>query len=267
MAEFPWGVTGSYPEMYEALAVPAFFRRFAEDLVDRAAPAPGERILDVACGTGVVSRLIAERELGPERLTALDLTPAMLDVARAAPHAEAVEWTQGDAQDLGFEDGSFDLVLSQQGLQFVPDGEAAAREMHRVLGDDGRALVACWAGTDSQPLFSEFVSVLDAHAPDFAAAAQMPFSMTGDRLAGMFEAAGFREVELTEHEDVGTWPSAEQFVRTFRDGTPISLLLGTLEPEAVQGISRDAEERVGAHAQPDGSLRGPMRTHIVSARR
>lgn len=266
MAEFPWGEAGSYPETYEALAVPAFFRRFAEDLVDRAAPAPGERVLDVACGTGVVSRLIAERDLGTARLTALDLTPAMLEVARSAPHGEAVEWVHGDAQQLGFEDGAFDVVMSQQGLQFVPDGEAAAREIRRVLGDGGRALAACWTGTEDQPLFHEFVAALDAHAPDLAGAARMPFSMTADRLGSLFEAAGFREVELAEHEDDGVWSSADQFVRTFRDGTPVSLLLASLDAGLVRRISDEVEERVAAHAQPDGSVRGPMRTYVAIAR-
>lgn len=267
MADFPWGVAGSYPEMYEALAVPAFFRTFAEDLVDRAAPVAGERVLDVACGTGVVARLVAERAVGPARLTALDLTPAMLDVARRAPHAEAVDWVQGDAQDLPFEDAAFDVVLSQQGLQFVPDGDAAVGEMHRVLADGGRALVACWAEPESQPLFAEFLAVLAEHAPDVAGAARMPFSMTAERLGGLFEAAGFREVEVTDHADDGTWPSAEQFVRTFRDGTPVSLMLAGSDPELVQRVSEEAEQRVAVHAEADGTLRGPMRTHLVVARR
>lgn len=267
MADFPWGVAGSYPEMYEALAVPAFFRTFAEDLVARASPATGERVLDVACGTGVVARLVAERDVAPARLTALDLTPAMLEVARGAPFAEAVEWVQGDAQELPFEDGAFDVVLSQQGLQFVPDGEAAAREMHRVLADGGRALVACWAEPETQPLFAEFLAVLDEHAPDIAGAARMPFSMTADRLGGLFTAAGFREVEVTDHADDGAWPSAEQFVRTFRDGTPVSLMLAGQDPELVQRVSEETERRVAGHAADDGTVRGPMLTHLVVARR
>jgi ubiquinone/menaquinone biosynthesis C-methylase UbiE len=267
MAELPWGPAGSYPQTYEALAVPAFFRPFAEDLVDRAALASGERVLDVACGTGVVARAAAARvpELG--RLTGLDLTDAMLEVARGAADGTAVEWVAGDAQALPFGDGAFDVVLSQQGLQFVPDPEAAAREMRRVLAPGGRALVACWAQLDRAPLIRAMAGVLTEQLPDLAAMPRIPHAMTSERLRELFTAAGFAEVDLGEHEALTRWASPAAFVRTFREGTPMALVLATRDPAEVERLSVALEARLAQLARADGTLEAPMVTHVVHARR
>jgi SAM-dependent methyltransferase len=265
MSDLPWGRPGSYPETYEALAVPAFFGPFAEDLVDRAAPAAGERVLDVACGTGVVARTVARRSAAVARLCGLDLTEAMLDVARTAPGGEAVDWIAGDAQALPFEDGAFDLVLSQQGLQFLPDPQAGAGEMHRVLAPGGRALVACWAALERQPLIAAMAGVLAEVLPDLAAMPALPHAMGAERLATLFERAGFAEIVLAEHEALTRWASPADFVRTFREGTPMALVLATRDRAEVERLSAALETRLAELAAPDGGLEAPMVTHVVRA--
>lgn len=258
-----WGEAGSYPELYEQLAVPAFFERFARMLLERAQIADGERVLDVASGTGVVARMVA-REWAPGRLVGYDLTPAMVEVGRAAPGGEGVEWVLGNGQELPFEDGSFDLVLCQQGLQFFEDPVAGASEMRRVLAGGGRALAACWDREDS--VFDVLVDVLGEFDPALQQVALTPFSMTAERLEEIFRAAGFEEVAIEHLEGEAVWPSAELGVRTFLEGTPIALFLAGAEPGRVDGLRRRILERIGPQAEPDGTVRSPMSTHLAVAR-
>ena len=128
-----WQLDGSAPELYERYLVPAITRIWASDLIDRAGPKPGKSLLDVACGTGVVARLAAER-MRTGRVVGLDLNEGMLAVARSVPITGApIEWREGSALSLPFENRSFDLVLCQLGVQFFPDRSLALREMKRVL--------------------------------------------------------------------------------------------------------------------------------------
>ena len=133
---------GSAPENYQRYFVPAIGGPFAEDLIAEAALRPGERVLDVACGTGVVARLAAER-VGPSgTVAALDLNPAMLSVARSVPSTgAAIRWYETSAESIPLPDDAFDVVLCQLGLQFVADKGAALREMRRGLAPGGRVLV------------------------------------------------------------------------------------------------------------------------------
>jgi SAM-dependent methyltransferase len=146
------GYGGSAAEIYKRHMVPAIFGPWAEDLVACAAPQPGERVLDVACGTGVVARLVAQR-VGPAgQVVGLDLNPGMLTVARALPPSQGamIAWREGNASAIPLADAAFDLVLCQQGLQFFPDRPAALRRggyeayaRPPALPDSGRRAV--WA--------------------------------------------------------------------------------------------------------------------------
>ena len=133
-----WTPRANPAEDYERYLVPAFFHAFAGELVSLAAPWPGERVLDIACGTGALTRLLVER-VGPNgHVTGLDLSAGMLAVARTLLDEPNVDWHEGSALELPFPDGSFDLVTCQQGLQFFPDRPAGVREMRRVLKPGGR---------------------------------------------------------------------------------------------------------------------------------
>src|SRR4051794_16904673 len=125
-----WQLDGSAPELYQRYLVPAITAVWASDLGDQAALRPGERVLDVACGTGVVARIAAERVGSTGRVAALDITPGMLAVARSLPSVPgaAIEWHEGSVLAVPFSDAAFDRVLCQLGLQFFPDQTAALRE-------------------------------------------------------------------------------------------------------------------------------------------
>jgi ubiquinone/menaquinone biosynthesis C-methylase UbiE len=120
-----WQMDASAPELYERYLVPAITSVWAIDLLDRVAPKPGESVLDIACGTGVVARLAQQRGHSG-RMVGIDLNTAMLAVARTK--SETVEWIEGSALDLPFDASSFDVVLCQLGLQFFPDRPLALKE-------------------------------------------------------------------------------------------------------------------------------------------
>jgi ubiquinone/menaquinone biosynthesis C-methylase UbiE len=142
----------SFPAMYERWLVGPLFRPWAELLLDRVHPAPGERVLDIACGTGIVARLAHER-VGPAGSTVgVDVSPGMLDVAKSV--APGVTWIEGSALDLPLPgDQQFDVVCCQQGLQFFADRARAAQQMRRALAKGGRLGVATWRSTAEIPMF------------------------------------------------------------------------------------------------------------------
>ena len=135
-----WQFVGSVPENYERYLVPSVFALWADDLVEMAALQPGQRVLDIACGTGIVARTAARRLGRRGSVVGLDLSAPMLAVARSAVALEGVttEWREGSALQLPLANQAFDVVFCQQGLQFFPDQPAALRRC-----------IECWCRGDA----------------------------------------------------------------------------------------------------------------------
>jgi ubiquinone/menaquinone biosynthesis C-methylase UbiE len=152
------------PELYERYPVRAITALWATDLVARAAPRPGERVLDLACGTGIVARLAAAR-MGAGRIVGLDINSGMLAVARSlsADTARLIEWQEGSALALSFPDDAFDLIFCQLGLQFFPDRTAAVGEMWRVLAPAGRVALSVFTAIEHTPATNALADALDRH--------------------------------------------------------------------------------------------------------
>lgn len=151
----------SFPALYERWLVGPLFRPWAGILLDRLRPAPGDRVLDIACGTGIVARLARER-VDRGTVVGVDLSPGMLEVARAA--SPEVTWREGSALELPLADTEqFDVVTCQQGLQFFADRPAAARQMRRALAPGGRLGVATWLPLDQVPMFAALHEVAERH--------------------------------------------------------------------------------------------------------
>ena len=144
MSELDKVFAGSIPKLYESLLVPLIFQPFATDLVARLESRPLSRVLEIAAGTGVVTREMAGRLPESVGIVATDLNPAMLDQARVIPINRAVEWRQADAMSLSFADASFDAVVCQFGVMFLPDRPAAFAEARRVLRAGGVFLFNAW---------------------------------------------------------------------------------------------------------------------------
>ena len=164
-------IAGTPAEIYEQHMVPAIFVHWAPDLVKAAGVQPGGRALDVACGTGVVTRILAAR-VGPAgTVVGLDINPGMLAVARVAAPLPNIEWIEGSAISMTLPDATFDNVLCEQGLQFFPDKPAALAEMRRVLKPGGRLALSCWCSVEYMPGYLEQgAGVLDAIVAEVDAA-------------------------------------------------------------------------------------------------
>jgi ubiquinone/menaquinone biosynthesis C-methylase UbiE len=234
---------GTAPENYQRYFVPAIGGPFAADLIEDAALSPGERVLDVACGTGVVTRLAAER-VGPSgTLAALDVNPAMLSAARSIPSSgAAVQWYETSAEAMPLPDGAFDVVLCQLGLQFVADRKAALREMRRVLVPGGRVLV-------SVPPPNAFFNVLDEslarHVGDEAAAfVRMVFSLSAPAtIEQLFRDAGFHDVAVRTYSKPLRLPVARDFLWQYVHCTPLTGMLSTLDAARFAALERDVVRR------------------------
>lgn len=186
-------------EVYEEEFVPALFRPFAGSVLDAAAVARGQRVLDVACGTGIVARLAAPL-VGPQgRVVGIDLNARMLAVAaESQPECGAVvEWREADAQALPFPPASFDTVLCQQGLQFFPNRIGALHEMHRVLVPGGRLALNVWGAQN--PYLRALSQSLSLHvSADAGERSLAPLGLNdASALRSLVQGCGFCEVALS----------------------------------------------------------------------
>jgi ubiquinone/menaquinone biosynthesis C-methylase UbiE len=257
---------GSAPENYERYFVPAIGAPMAAALVDVAAPRPGERALDVACGTGVVARLVAERVGSTGAVAGLDANPGMLTVARSVQGPDAaIEWHQSSAEKLPFSDGAFDLVTCQMGLQFFPDKAAALREQRRVLAPGGR--VALNLPGPTPPLFQAFADALARHVgPPAAGFVQVVFSLhdAGEIRALMTE-AGFQDVRVEAATATLPLPAPVDFMWQYIHSTPLAGVIGQVGDEQRDALERDVADAWRA-AEVDGGLSLAVRTTTVTAR-
>ena len=202
-------------EMYEHYFVPAMFLPWATILLRHAALQSGERVLDVACGTGIVARQAAPLVGTDGQIVALDMNTAMLAVARAlpVPSGATINWQEGNAMALPFPDGAFDVVLCQHGLQFVPNRAGAVREMRRVLAPGGRALVIVLQALARHPVFEALMESVARHLSLPVSAVMTPFALCdADELRTLFTAAGFKKVDILAESTTVRFPEPERFV-------------------------------------------------------
>jgi ubiquinone/menaquinone biosynthesis C-methylase UbiE len=262
-------VGGSTAETYQRLLVPAIFAPWAKKLVALAGLQPGERVLDVACGTGVVAHQAAVQVGRGGLVVGLDVNAAMLAVARALPADEGppIEWLEASAQEIPLPDAALDVVLCQQGLQQFPDRLAALREMRRVLTDGGRLAASVWSRIERSPGMAALVAALERHVGAEAAAnRRAPFALgDADELRTLLADAGFRDVQVRTLVETARFPSPEAFVETQLTATPLSTL-GALTEQAHQAVSRDVRAALQAHLDGD-DLAVPMEAHVALARR
>jgi ubiquinone/menaquinone biosynthesis C-methylase UbiE len=206
---------------YERYFAPAIGAPIARDLIELAKLRPGEHVLDVACGTGVVTRLAAER-VGDSGVAGVDVNPGMLEVARQVAGDTAIEWHQASAEALPLGDATFDVVLCQMGLQFFPDRQAALREMQRVLTPGGR--VALNVPGPLPPPLAVLEQALRRHVgPEAAGFVATVFSLHDtEEVRLLLENAGFTDVRTRSDRKALSLPRAEDFLWQYVYGTPIA---------------------------------------------
>jgi ubiquinone/menaquinone biosynthesis C-methylase UbiE len=208
-------------EIYEEFFVPALFRQWPPQLLDAVGIAPGDRVLDVGCGTGVVARAAAER-VGPgDRVVGLDPNTGMLAVARRL--APRIEWRQGPAEEMPFEEASFDAVVCQFALMFFEDRGAAAMEMARVLAPGGALGVATWAAVEESPGYAAMVDLVRRLFGDAPAEALLaPFSIGTEGELSAILAPAFAGVTVSRRSGTAHFESLEAWVHTDIRGWTLS---------------------------------------------
>ncbi len=272
MSDGHWQLEGSAAELYQRYLVPGITTKWAEDLVDRARLRAGEEVLDIACGTGVVTRLAA-RNVTPGHVTGLDLNAGMLAVARSvSSEGVPINWMEGSALDLPFPPDRFDVVLCQLGLQFFPDQPRALREMRRVLGEGGRAALSVYSPIERTPGANAFVCALDeVLCPEASRIKRGEHSFANPaQLEKLLRDAGFGAVDVLTVEQTIIFPSALDYVRFQLLATPMTVLLNDkTEPERQAVISSVASKTaiLSTPAMLDGGkFTFPQEAYVAIAR-
>lgn len=257
-----WQVSMGAAEIYESCFVPAIFAAWAGQVADAAGIAPGDKVLDVGCGTGVLTREALRRVGDAGRVTGLDLNEGMLAVAaRREPH---IEWQQGDAVSLPFNDAHFDVVVSQFALMYFTDRMAALSEIWRTLAPRGRLAIASWAPIDHAAGYRILVDIAarqcGRQAADVLAA---PFVL-GDHaaLAKLFVESGIAGATVTLNKGSVRFPSVSELVRIEIRGSPLA---ETLSDDAMENLAAESERALARFVVPSGELIMPIDAYIVTA--
>ena len=264
-----WQVAGSAPEIYERELVPAVFGPWAPILIELADPKLGDRIIDIACGTGIVARIAAAKVGTRGTVTGVDLNPGMLNVARslkANDNAASAEWLEASADRLPVPDGSFDVAYCQLGLQFFADRPAALREMRRVLSSKGRLAVMVWCGIHESPGFEEFAEILERNIGSAAATImRAPFGLSdADELSTLVAAAGFRDIDVQRRIGAVEFPSIERFVLSYVAGSPLASHVSQASDAARENLTAETKLALEKYVGSRG-LSFPIAAHLLAA--
>ncbi len=251
-------------DYYQAIFVPALFAEWSPRAVDAAGVAAGDRVLDVACGTGTAAQAAAERA-GASAVVGLDIAPGMLAVARRL--YPSLQWRCGSADALPFDGCSFDRVLCQFGLMFFPDRVAALREMLRVLRPGGRLVLVVWDSLERNPGFADKVAILeDTTGRRAADALRAPFVLgERGRLEDLAREAGLRAIEVCSCRGEARFDSVDAFVDAeLRGWLPV---MDVHLDEAVMGRVRErCRRRMRRYgATESGGFTMPTSAHILCA--
>lgn len=258
--------SGSIPTAYDAHLGPYLFEPYAADLAARLPAGDDVQVLEIACGTGIVTKRLRDVLPASATLVATDLNQAMIDYAQTSVAAPGIDWAQADAQALPYEDESFDVVVCQFGFMFLPDKVQGFREARRVLRPGGVLLANVWHARETMPAIAAIGASLATQFPeDTPRFLDTPYGYSDkDRIHGDLTAAGFEDVELDDVRVDGVSASAEDVAAGFARGSPLTHELGErgADLDAVVGTLTEALIPVGG----DRPFRAPLVATVITAR-
>lgn len=255
-------VSGSAAEVYEQFFVPALFAQWGPRIVDVAAVRAGERVLDVACGTGVAARAALERVGRAGAVVGLDVNEQMLEVAQRG--GGSIEWRAGRAEDLPFADATFDAVLCLFGLMFFEDRARALQEMARVVRPGGRVAVAVWASLDAIPGYAAVAALLRRlFGARAAAALESPFALGDASLLREVIAAAGLEADLATLEGTARFASLDEWMFTEIRGWTLA---DALDDEQYDLLLQEARSDLAPFVRDSGAVEFPVYAHVATLR-
>jgi ubiquinone/menaquinone biosynthesis C-methylase UbiE len=259
---------GSIPENYDLYLGPCLFEPYADDIAQRITLPDGGSLLEIACGTGIVTRRLRNKLPDSVRITATDLNEAMLSYASAkfGPD-DSVEWKQADATALPFADSSFDAAVCQFGLMFFPDKLAALREMRRVLAPGGQLVFSVWDSLErnqvAQVSNDTLTKFFSDDPPTFY---EVPFGLyQADVVTSLLTDAGFEDIEVSVIAKDAVSPSAADITKGLIEGNPIIAEIRQRATADVETIKATVEKAI-ADRFGDKPMRSSMQALVFSAK-
>ena len=255
-------VTSSAAEIYDEFLPAAMFNQWVPRVLERVGVAPGMRVLDVACGTGVLAIGAADAVKPNGSVVGLDLNPGMLAVAnQKAPH---IDWREGPAEALAFDEASFDAVVSQFGLMFFQDKPLAIREIVRVLRPGGRFAIAVWDTLDRVPGYAALTHLLGRlFGEEAAESLRAPYSLGDTKaIASLFSAAGVADVQITTLDGIARYPSIRDWMHIDIRGWTLA---DEIDDAQFELLVSEAEKELAQFITGSGAVEFSSPAHIATA--
>lgn len=253
-------VSTSAAEIYEKFFIPALFQEWVGKVVDEADIKERQKVLDVACGTGVLTREVAKRVGSDVLVTGLDINEGMLAVAENK--SPEITWKFGAAESIPFGDETFDRVVSQFGLMFFVDKPQAIKEMLRVLKSGGRLTVAVWDSLEKAVGYKKVVEMLQRlFGDEVADALRSPYSLGNtDLIKSLFAQADCENIEIKTLEGTARFPSIESWMFTDVKGWTLADMIDDSQYEL---LLKEAEKELAVFLQDEGSVAFSHPAHII----
>jgi len=250
-------------QAYQTILVPALFTEWAPRVADAVGIQAGQRVLDVACGTGVLTREIHHRAGPTGHVTGLDLNPDMLAVASTLTHA--IEWKKGDAEALPFPDDHFDAAVCHFALMFFNDKVKALSEMLRVIKPGGKIAVIVWDALNNVPAYAKVTELLKTYiGEDAADALRKPFCLGDyDQLVPLFEQAGADNLAISQQIGHACFPDIDTLIDAELEGwMPMNGIV--ISTSQAQQIRQVAKTLLHEYIDENGQVRFAMSALIVT---
>ncbi len=261
-----WQLSGDGPDAYEKYIVPAYTRAWAKEIVNRACLRDGEKILDVACGTGLVARIAADGQDSTDLIYGVDVNEVMIKKAQGIE--ENINWHHSDVTNMPFPDNHFDVVFCQQGLQYFPEPSLALKEMNRVLVENGRVLLSVWRPIKYSPFYASLCMVLEEYVNEKAASMLSNAFNFGDhgKLKILFTNTGFNSTKINIVIKQMNYFPFDEFVIGGIMATPFFKDIQQMQESKREEMLSQIYKLNQAYIDDNG-LVAPLESYIVSAKK
>ena len=251
---------------YENLFVPALFAQWTKHLIEAAGIREGSRVLDIACGTGVLARHALSKTGTSGRVIGVDPAPGMLAAAKEIE--PDIDWILCGAESLELDDETVDSIISQFGMMFFQDRQKSSKEMFRVLKPGGSLAIAVWNSVEQNPAYADIISVLQEHVGTAAAdALRLPYSLgNADEVTAVLDDSGFSGISVETKVEPARFPSSRHMVEAeLRGWLPLFNIF--LDETKIKDVLIESDRTLSKYAESSGEAVFPTSAHVITARK